>query len=818
MIANAMFYGQEQNVEQVSSLRLGPFSFTLAQIYISFISTLVVLPVNVLQVQLFRKARPKRNEIACTMPDGQKKKFRWKTATPEASLWFDGKKSKFSGFIQNVKRTVDFHNLHAEPDSGKYAVKKSKKKKNKLYPHWVIYVAWCSVFLSIITSGFFVILYSMEWGQEIAAEWLTAMVLSFLESVVFVQPIKVLALALILSYILKKPDLTEEDESEPIINATPGPDEELIGVNKPDALHRTRLGTDPSKYLPKPSADLDKMRADRLKELKAEAIMREIIVYLLFLFALVILAHHNKDDSCFLMTKAVRENFVFDESDSGMNMFIIGGESGGDDAIVHNIGKWDDTWGWLNKTLVNAMYAGSWYNGSEIRKKDEMYMKNRELFRIGLIRLRTQRFKRRPCKGDTASEVAEDCWGKNDEAHYHPGWIPMNQTEIEKYEKEEDLADDDHKRKWKASPWVFQSAFALKSLPFVGRIDTYLGGGYVLDLPPTRDAASELINDVMSKGWIDDRTKVMLIEFTVYSANINMFTSATLAVEYSKMGGAFNYEQVRVYRLHNYIGGYAIFVLICQTIYILFICYYVQHEFKLAWRLRKHYFTNFWSMLEFLMCVLGLVCIGMYGAKMAFTKLAIYILNKHESGVYVNFGNIAQWDEVYNYCLSILVFVSTCKMLKMLRFNYRIGQLGMTFKIIGKEIQMYVTLFVVTFGAFSCFGYLLFNKVLEDYHSFITTMESVFNFLLGSFNYYDFEEANSVLGPFYFMAFQWIVVIGVLSVVMSVINEALIYSKESDEYKSTDHEIMDYVFEKFVRLLPWNSGSSSADNGDDEKK
>ena len=46
-------------------------------------------------------------------------------------------------------------------------------------------------FFSIVSSGFFTILYSMQWGKEKANEWLTTFVLSFFQSVVIVQPIKV---------------------------------------------------------------------------------------------------------------------------------------------------------------------------------------------------------------------------------------------------------------------------------------------------------------------------------------------------------------------------------------------------------------------------------------------------------------------------------------------------------------------------------------------------------------------------------------------------------------------------------------------------
>jgi len=46
-------------------------------------------------------------------------------------------------------------------------------------------------FLSVVLSGFFTVLYSMQWGHTKSVDWLTTFLLSMLQSIVFVQPVKV---------------------------------------------------------------------------------------------------------------------------------------------------------------------------------------------------------------------------------------------------------------------------------------------------------------------------------------------------------------------------------------------------------------------------------------------------------------------------------------------------------------------------------------------------------------------------------------------------------------------------------------------------
>ena len=55
-----MFYRQETRTTANKAgvlMKIGPIEFTLTQLWVSFIGTMIVLPVNLLIVTLFRKAK-----------------------------------------------------------------------------------------------------------------------------------------------------------------------------------------------------------------------------------------------------------------------------------------------------------------------------------------------------------------------------------------------------------------------------------------------------------------------------------------------------------------------------------------------------------------------------------------------------------------------------------------------------------------------------------------------------------------------------------------------------------------------------------------
>ncbi len=64
MIANAMFYRASDNKSSSGVIQLGPLKFTMTQLYTSVVSTLIVVPVNLLIVTIFRKAKLKHHGIA----------------------------------------------------------------------------------------------------------------------------------------------------------------------------------------------------------------------------------------------------------------------------------------------------------------------------------------------------------------------------------------------------------------------------------------------------------------------------------------------------------------------------------------------------------------------------------------------------------------------------------------------------------------------------------------------------------------------------------------------------------------------------------
>lgn len=161
---------------------------------------------------------------------------------------------------------------------------------------------------------------------------------------------------------------------------------------------------------------------------------------------------------------------------------------------------------------------------------------------------------------------------------------------------------------------------------------TYKGGGYVVSLGRTYDRAKSLLEDLRSQNWLDQLTRAVMIDFSLYNANVNLFVAVTLSFEMTSMGSVIQDYQIKIFRLYDHIGGYGIIVYLFEFLFVAFTIYSAIHETLLIIKQRRAYFDKFWNVISFVTSVLSLAAIGMYGTKKTLTRLAIRSLRKTEMG------------------------------------------------------------------------------------------------------------------------------------------------------------------------------------------
>ena len=72
-------------------------------------------------------------------------------------------------------------------------------------PWWILYIAWFLVISTSLVSSYFVMLYGLKYGYNKSVSWLVSFLTGFTQSACVTQPVKVLAIAVVVTMIFKKP-------------------------------------------------------------------------------------------------------------------------------------------------------------------------------------------------------------------------------------------------------------------------------------------------------------------------------------------------------------------------------------------------------------------------------------------------------------------------------------------------------------------------------------------------------------------------------------------------------------------------------------
>lgn len=256
MVANAMFYEVGKYETPKNAIRIMGFSFSIRQVSIGIMSSLVVFPANLIIVTIFRKVKPKENRYT----------------------------------LKNENVSTD----NIDVEAGEETEGQKKPPAKFALPHWFVYVAYGVAFVATCTSATFVILYGMQFGAEKSGQWLSSMTISFLQDVLFVQPIKVFVLATLFALLIKDPKKAEQD-SFTDANALAN-DEEWLHKNAEDLDAETQQELKQMiNDKPPDEAKLEIARKLRMKEKQMKSIIREIVWYVIFLLVLLTISYGNRD-------------------------------------------------------------------------------------------------------------------------------------------------------------------------------------------------------------------------------------------------------------------------------------------------------------------------------------------------------------------------------------------------------------------------------------------------------------------------------------------------------------------------------------------
>ncbi|CAH1272997.1 PKD1L3 [Branchiostoma lanceolatum] len=653
MITSAMWFRGSEQGTSTVVLTVGSVELTADTLLVSLWTTLQVFPVNFIIVQIFRRWRPK-------------------------------------------------------------GVPKSSDRK---LPYWFLYVGWALLALTTLASGFFLLLYSVEWGKDKSVQWLTAFGLAFLQSMVVVQPAQAIILAFGTSILFgcrkKKSDTDEKDEDVEAGKLQPV-DGKYYTLQHLNVL-KVWFSSNDTETLPtqpqtawselEETEQLKHQRSERKNWLQLTSNGRRCLVGIIIIAAALLMVHEAWSPSAPAINEGLKAGFM----------------NGTDSVKAHA-----DVLPWLEGDFARQLYPTQQYNGESLGWKDSVFIRSMRAYRVGPVRLGQFRAHTGMCDVSLPA-------------------LHSNQTCVKPYFN--GLAGETLVSFQWSKPTTFSRVVH-------GKRGSYGGTGYSVSLGEMKAEMTEALKALQASQWIDPYTAALVLDLTLYHVSTNLFSTVSVLFEFPPAAGAIATLQVATFPL-TALGMAPTILLVAKAVFFACLLYVIIRLVKKARKERMSFILQLWTIVEVASVVTSLYAIGALAMKDTFAGRAKALIKqemKKDRRSFVDLSDVAFWSDQLTAAVAMVIWLNLVKICSLMGVSARVRTyLGV---LIHTRMQMLgsLVIFILTVTGYGMLGYLLFCPYVDAFRSLKSAIAGLTFLPWGEVGYDVLATPSEVVGPLFLFA------------------------------------------------------------------
>lgn len=193
-------------------------------------------------------------------------------------------------------------------------------------------------------------------------------------------------------------------------------------------------------------------------------------------------------------------------------------------------------------------------------------------------------------------------------------------------------------------PWHHHTATSLTNPVYIAASGLwYDGGGYVAQWDFTPETARKISKELQETAWLDEHTSAVFVEFTVYNANINLFSFVYFLVEFSPTGNIEPLPMVYTFKLYDYTSAEDVQAITVSLFYVLFVMsllYFLIREIDDMKRSGAKYLLSAGNWLEICIIACSVLSLVAYMArKISVEAMSLELEDAQEKGTFdlINF-------------------------------------------------------------------------------------------------------------------------------------------------------------------------------------
>ena len=256
----------------------------------------------------------------------------------------------------------------------------------------------------------------------------------------------------------------------------------------------------------------------------------------------------------------------------------------------------------------------------------------------------------------------------------------------------------------------------------------YSGGGYVIPVWTTRMLRMrDSLEKLQNASWIDEKTRAVFLEFTVFNPRTDLFASTVLLFEFTDIGTLDSrYNEVAIHKVYAAANIDDIYCVVFESIYLTLITVYIFKAVRQFWRMRHgllQYFFTIWPVADCVIILLTVALVPVIPWRQVVTRRISTEIRESGEKKFISFSQIVIFQFLHTALLNVVHFLL---MMNILRLSIFFGKRNMVFAFNVYRATTYVfymaflflvifTMTVLTsqslFGSY-CGGYMFFTKTI----------------------------------------------------------------------------------------------------------
>jgi len=316
--------------------------------------------------------------------------------------------------------------------------------------------------------------------------------------------------------------------------------------------------------------------------------------------------------------------------------------------------------------------------------------------------------------------------------------------------------------------------------------------------PHEEDNATKLLQHLKDNLYVDQATRVVSIDFTLLNPSSNVITSVRLIWESTTQGlmrhkshiMAMPINMYRTFRHYVRAGVEIAFVFGLLWFSIMEIREMIHHKPAL-------YFSSLWNRLEIINIVLFWFGLGCH----------FWFVSEWSFGVnWISSEYLDIFDLGYSFQLNARIaagntLLSFLKVFKYLQVSDRFNLLWITLGKAMHDLVSFLIIFSLFMIGFGVVGMLIFGPDIENYSTMTATLFTLFQMLLGDFDYEALRTSAPLVAPIYFGTYIISVFFILMNMMISIIIMGFEQAKSEQAAKQQNYMKVPFIYDTVTTIL-----------------